>query len=63
MRVCVHVRRYILSKDTYRYVVGLTLTRSGSLVDSNLFAKVTLCPKRQYLGIFLPTTPANTIPV
>ncbi len=35
----------------------------GSLWDSNLFASVTLFPKRQYLAIFVPTTPANTGPV
>ena len=32
---------------TYWYVVGLTFVLSGSLPDSNLFAIVTLCPKRQ----------------
>lgn len=53
----------IETRITYIYVVGLTCIRSGSLRDSNLLAKVTLCPKRQYLGIFFPTTPANTIPV
>lgn len=52
-----------LVNQTYLYVVGLTLTRSGSLVDSNLLAIVTLWPKRQYLGIFFPTTPASTMPV
>lgn len=49
--------------NTYSYVVGLTLILSGSLPDSNLLATVTLWPKRQYLGIFLPTTPASTEPV
>lgn len=34
-----------------------------SLWDSNLFARVTLFPNRQYLGILMPTIPARTVPV
>lgn len=35
---------------THSYVDGLMLVRKGTLVDSNLFARVTLLPKRQYLA-------------
>lgn len=58
-----HVGFYSTMDDTHSNVVGLMLIFNGSLPDSNLFAIVTLCPKRQYLGIFLPTIPARTVPV
>ena len=48
---------------SYFSVVGLTLIFVASLPDSNLLASVTLLPKRQYLGIVTPTTPARTVPV
>ena len=35
----------------------------GSLPDSNLLARFTLLPNRQYLGMRAPTTPAKTDPV
>ncbi len=35
--------------NDYRYVVGLKLILNGSEQDSNLLARVTLEPKRQYL--------------
>ena len=34
----------------------------ASLPDSNLLARVTLWPNRQYRGILIPTTPARTEP-
>lgn len=49
--------------DTYLYVVGLILILVASLPDSNLFAKVTLFPNKQYLGMRTPTMPANTGPL
>lgn len=59
-RVTVTARERI---STYSYVVGLTFILSGSLLDSNLLAMVTLWPNMQYRGIFTPTTPARTEPV
>lgn len=53
----------ISEKNPYSFVVGLILILHSTLPDSNLLAMVTLCPNRQYLGIFLPTTPASTVPV
>jgi hypothetical protein len=35
--------------NNYRYVVGLILILDGSEQDSNLLARVTLEPNRQYL--------------
>lgn len=48
---------------SYSRVAGLMLILRSMLPDSNLFAIVTLCPNKQYLGIFRPTTPAKTVPV
>lgn len=56
-------RKLPVFSNTYSTVVSLILICPASLADSNLFAIVTLCPKRQYRGIFLPTTPAKTVPV
>lgn len=36
---------------------------SPSLVDSILEAVFTVSPNKQYLGIFVPTTPATTGPI
>lgn len=44
---CVSIKIIGIQCREYLYVVGLTLIFRGTLQDSNLFAKVTLFPKRQ----------------
>lgn len=55
--------RYRKNKLQYLYDVGLICIRPGSPWLSIREAVFTVSPKRQYLGILTPTTPATTGPL